>query len=84
MYIGFYILNITGTAELEIGTHLSPTASAVFQLSKTLPYTTYQFSLFCNNLFSKVELFSQLQRLELVLVGQLEKMSQMKYLEKAQ
>jgi hypothetical protein len=48
---------------------LSPTASAVLQLAKTLPYSTYEFSLFCDNLFSNVELFSQLRALNIGACG---------------
>jgi len=50
-----------GTAELVKNKELSPTASVVLQLAKTLPYTTYEFSVFCDNLFTKSKLFSQLR-----------------------
>jgi hypothetical protein len=53
----------TGTAELEKNKDLSPTASIVLQLAKSLLYTTYQFSVFCDNLFTKSKLFKQLQAL---------------------
>jgi hypothetical protein len=42
---------------------LSSTHSAVLQLAQTLPYHTYQFSLFCDNLFSTPKLFSLLRQL---------------------
>src|ERR1700728_3081798 len=51
----------TGTAELKKNKDLSPTASVVLQLAKSLLYTTYQFNVFCNNLFTKSKLFKQLQ-----------------------
>jgi hypothetical protein len=35
----------------------------VFQLIKTLLYRTYQFTLFCNNLFGNPKLFSLLRSL---------------------
>ena len=37
--------------------------SAVLQLMKTLLYTEYQFTLFCDNLFGNPQLFSLLQTL---------------------
>jgi hypothetical protein len=54
---------LVGIAELNREPLLSPTSSAVLQLAKTLPYDTHEFSLFCDNLFSKPELFSQLKEL---------------------
>lgn len=53
----------TDTAEAEKHSNLSPTHSAVLQLAKTLPYQSYQFSLFCNNLFGNPRLFSLLRQL---------------------
>ena len=37
--------------------------AAVFQLTKTLPYGAYQFTLFCDNLFRNPKLFSLLRGL---------------------
>jgi len=37
----------------------------VLQLAKTLPYTTSKFNLYCDNLFTKTKLFSQLQELSI-------------------
>jgi len=53
----------SGTAKLVRVEELSNTASIVLQLAKTLPYTTYKFSVFCDNLFTKSKLFSQLRAL---------------------
>lgn len=50
-----------GTAELARAEELSNTASVVLQLAKTLPYTIYEFSIFCDNLFTKSKLFNQLR-----------------------
>ena len=44
--------------ELEKHPQFSPTHAAVLKLMKTLPYTTYQFTLFCDNLFRNPKLFS--------------------------
>jgi Transposase IS4 len=52
-----------GTAELARAKELSNTASLVLQLAKTLLYTTYEFIVFCDNLFTKSKLFSQLRAL---------------------
>jgi hypothetical protein len=52
-----------GTAKLEKNKELSPIATVVLHLAKTLPYTTYEFNIFCDNLFTKSKLFSQLQAL---------------------
>jgi hypothetical protein len=51
---------LIGTVRLEKHPQLSPTHAAVFQLIKTLPYYTYQFTLFYNNLFRNPKLFSLL------------------------
>ncbi len=51
------------TAEAKKHPDLSPTCSAVLQLAQTLPYSAYQFSLFCDNLFSNPMLFSLLRQL---------------------
>ena len=48
---------------LEKHPQLSPTHAAVFQLIKTLPYSAYQFTLFCDNLFGNPKLFSLLRSL---------------------
>ena len=61
--VGFMWLMLVGIAELNQEPLLSPTSSAVLQLAKTLPYESHEFSLFCDNLFSKLELFSQLKEL---------------------
>jgi hypothetical protein len=53
----------TGTAELEKNKDLSPTAIVVLHLAKTLPHITYEFNVFCDNLFTKSNLFSQLRAL---------------------
>jgi hypothetical protein len=53
----------TGTAELIANDALSNTASVVLQLAKTLLYKDYEFSLFNDNLFNKLELFRQLRAL---------------------
>jgi hypothetical protein len=53
----------TDTAEAEKHPDLSPIHSAVLQLAKTLPYQSYQFSLFCDNLFGNPRLFSLLRQL---------------------
>jgi hypothetical protein len=52
-----------GTVGLEKHPQLSPTHAAVFQLTKTLPYCAYQFTLFYDNLFRSPKLFSLLQSL---------------------
>jgi Transposase IS4 len=49
--------------ELKKHPQLSPTHAAVFQLTKTLPYHAYQFTLFCDNLFGNPKLFSLLRSL---------------------
>jgi len=49
-----------GTAKAKKHPDLSSTHLAVFQLAKTLPYTAYQFTLFCDNLFGNPRLFSLL------------------------
>ena len=54
----FYI----GTSEAKKHPDLSPIHSAMFQLAKTLLYTVYQFTLFCNNLFGNSRLFSLLRQ----------------------
>ena len=51
------------TVGLKRHPELSPTLSAVLQLMKTLPYNTYQFTLFCDNLFGDPKLFSLLRSL---------------------
>ena len=48
---------------LEKHPQLSSIYTAVFQLIKILPYYTYQFTLFCNNLFRSSKLFSLLRSL---------------------
>jgi hypothetical protein len=48
---------------LEKHEQLSPTHLAVLQLMKTLPYRTYQFTLFCDNLFGNPKLFNLLRSL---------------------
>jgi hypothetical protein len=53
----------TDTAEAEKHPDLSLTHSAVLQLAKILPYQSYQFSLFCDNLFGNPKLFSLLKQL---------------------
>jgi hypothetical protein len=45
---------------LEKHPQLSPTHVAMFQLTKTLPYRAYQFTLFYDNLFGNPKLFSLL------------------------
>jgi hypothetical protein len=57
------LLSNTGTVGLQKHLELSPTHAAVFQLMKTLPYSAYQFTLFCDNLFGNPKLFSLLQSL---------------------
>jgi hypothetical protein len=52
-----------GTVGLEKHKQLSPTHSAVFQPMKMLPYRAYQFTLFCDNLFGDLKLFSLLRSL---------------------
>jgi hypothetical protein len=65
LYTNYYI----GTVKLIQAKKLSNTASAVLQLAKTLPYSAYQFSIFCDNLFSKTELFKQLRELGISACG---------------
>jgi hypothetical protein len=55
----FKLSNI-GTVGLQKHPDLSPTHAAVFQLMKTLLYSAYQFTLFCDNLFGNPKLFSLL------------------------
>ena len=52
-----------GTVGLEKHLQLSPTHAAVFQLIKTLLFSSYQFTLFCDNLFRSPKLFSLLRSL---------------------
>ena len=52
-----------GTISLEKHPELSPTHSAVLQLMKTLPFKEYEFTLFCDNLFSNLQLFGILRSL---------------------
>ena len=52
-----------GTISLEKHPELSPTHSAVLQLMKTLPFKEYEFTLFCDNLFSNPQLFGILRSL---------------------
>ena len=56
-------LSNIGTVGLQKHPELSPTHAAVFQLMKTLPYSAYQFTLFCDNLFGNPKLFSLLRSL---------------------
>jgi hypothetical protein len=51
------------TVGLEKHLQLSLTYAAAFQLMKTLPYHSYQFTLFCSNLFGNPKLFSLLRNL---------------------
>jgi hypothetical protein len=62
-YSNLYTNHNIGTVGLEKHPQLSPTHAAVFQLMKTLPYRTYQFTLFCDNLFGNPKLFSLLRSL---------------------
>ena len=67
-FIYIYIIIISklsdiGTVGLQKHPELSATHSAVFQLMKTLPYSAYQFTLFCDNLFENPKLFSLLRSL---------------------
>ena len=52
-----------GTVGLEKHPQLAPTHAAVLKLMQTLLYTAYQFTLFCDNLFSTPRLFSLLRNL---------------------
>ncbi len=52
-----------GTVNLEKHLQLAPTQAVVLKLVQSLPYTTYQFTLFCDNLFSNPTLFSLLWNL---------------------
>ena len=60
-------------AKAEKHPDLSPTHSAVLQLAKTLLYQTYQFSLFCNNLFGNPKLFSLFRQLGIGACGTVRK-----------
>src|SRR5438552_17611969 len=52
-----------GTVRFKKHPALCLTHLAVLQLIKTLPYTEYQFTLFCDNLFGNPQLFSLLRTL---------------------
>jgi hypothetical protein len=43
--------------------YLALTYYVVLVLAKTLPYTAYEFNIFIDNLFTNLELFSQLRKL---------------------
>ena len=52
-----------GTVGLKKHLQLALTHTAVLKLIQTLLYTAYQFTLFCDNLFSTPKLFSLLRSL---------------------
>ena len=57
------------TVRLKKHLQLSLIHAAVFQLIKTLLYRTYQFTLFCDNLFGNPKLFSLLRSLGIGVCG---------------
>jgi hypothetical protein len=57
------ILILLETTELKAVEGLTPTSQAVLQLAKTLPYSTYEFTLFLDNYFCNTELFLKLREL---------------------
>jgi hypothetical protein len=52
---------------------LTPTSQAILQLAKTLPYSTYEFTLFLDNYFCNVELFLKLRELGIGACGTIRK-----------
>lgn len=60
------INSIIGVQKLD---QLTPTASAVVQLAKTLPYQTRSFNLYMDNYFSNIPLFKHLRALNIGACG---------------